>query len=171
MEKSGTNSIRLVSHAGPKSLPKAVPDEDGVLRMSLMVRDSRPINHISVARVLFKIALGSLAVGKGREAALDPRFDRARDFIRDGKFFPNRLVAVTSITPWSGCRVSGGVGAHGGTIVEIDLLGARFIIGIEPDLLVALPRPLLLGAFAFDLWDDSPGPHHFLAKKTPNEEA
>ncbi len=160
VEKTSPNSIRYLAQRKDESDFNLVPNADGTYSFTMSVRDHRPFDKITTARAMFKIAIGALAAEEGREAVLDPRFDPARAFIQNGGSFRNRLVMAVSVKPRTSCSVSWGRGVHGGVIVELNLLGAVFIVGLEPDLLVALPEDLLRGTVVWDLWNDSSGPHH-----------
>ena len=63
--------------AGAK-IPKATKLPDGCykLKMALMKQQFDPY---AIARVLFKMGRGFVAIGKGQEEALHPRYDLARD--------------------------------------------------------------------------------------------
>jgi hypothetical protein len=160
IEKTSPNSFRIVGQAGPDSVPQPVKQSDGTIRFSLPFRDNKRFDPIAVARVLAKVGLGAMAMEVGREFALDSRFDAARDFIRKGGPFANRLVMAKSVEPKMGSRIQWNVPELEGAFLECDLLGALFLLGLEPDILVPLPEALLERAIAYDLWDPSPGPHH-----------
>jgi hypothetical protein len=160
IEKTSPNSLRIMSQTRNSSISGPVPDADGTYRFSVSVHDHYPFDPVTTARVLVKIAIGAIAAKLGRDVALDSRFDAAREFVRNGGLFPNRLVMVKSVNPRSNCGVRWGQGAHGGVIVELNLLGAICIVGLEPNLLVALHEDILRYAVVYDLWDDSQGPHH-----------
>ena len=71
LQKISHNTLTMMYPAGAK-IPKATKLPDGCykLKMPLMKQQFDP--H-AIARVLFKMGLGFVAIGKGQEEALHPR--------------------------------------------------------------------------------------------------
>jgi len=160
MERTSPNSVRITSYAGVKSLPQIITRSDGACEVNIETREENKFDHITFARVLFKIGLGAIALREGREAALHPRFSQAREFICKGGTFPNQLIISRSAEPRAGFAVQWVYRSPAGTTLACDLLGAQFIVGLEPSHLVPLSDQMLALAVAYDLWNASRGPHH-----------
>ena len=164
LEKTSPNTIIMRSYAGNKSIPKAtkLPDGGYKLKMSLIQQQFNP--HI-IARVLFKMGLGIVAIDRGREEALHPRYDPAREYILNGGHFPNRLAIFKEGHPSNVSKIEGAINNKEGTFIFFELLGARFLIGLEPNPKIEISEQLLDQAYVFDLWMDKLGQHHGSVKR------
>jgi len=45
------------------------------------------------------------------------------------------------------------------------LLGAKYLINLEPEPVIELNNNLLKHSYIYDLWSEEPGPHHGLFEK------
>lgn len=86
-----------------------------------------------VARILYKAALGAIALEKGRDHALDKRFDGVREYILEGGTFPNKLGVFKEGVPGPGIQMRW-IEFDGTPACDFILLGFRFMIvlGDEP---------------------------------------
>ncbi len=164
LQKISPNAITMIYPAGAKSILKAtnLPSGGYKSKMTLIQQQFDP--H-AIARVLFKMGLEYIAIGKGREEALHPRYDPAREYILNGGHFPNRL-AIFEGFPSNVSKIGGAINKKEGTIIFFELLGARFLIGLEPNPKIEISEQLLDQAYVFDLRKDKPWPHHGSVKRT-----
>lgn len=73
---------------------------DGTVRASLNVTSRQKFNATTLARALFKIGLGMVAFHMGPDAARDPRYNTARDFINGSRLeMPGTLWIGTDPAP------------------------------------------------------------------------
>jgi hypothetical protein len=156
----------MIYPAGAKSILKAteLTDEGYKFKMSLI---SQQFNPHAIARVLFKMGLGIVAIDRSQEEALHPRYDPARDYILNGGHFPNRLAIFKENHPCKVSKIKGAINNKEGTFIFFELLGARFLIGLEPNPKIVISEQLLDQAHVFDLWIDKPEPHQGRVKRTP----
>ncbi|NAS89853.1 hypothetical protein C4E24_09030 [ANME-1 cluster archaeon AG-394-G21] len=164
LQKNSPNAITMIYPAGAKSIPKATELLDGShLNWSL----TKQFNPHVIARVLFKMGLGIVAIDRGREEALHPRYDPAREYILKGGHFSNRLAVFKEGHPSNVSKIGGAINNKEGTFIFFELLGARFIIGLEPNPKIVISEQLLDQAYVFDLWMDKPEPHQGSVRRTP----
>ena len=166
LQKISPNAIKMIYPAGAKSILKATELTDGgyKLKMPLIKQQFNP--H-AIARVLFKMGLEYVAIVRGREEALHPRYDPARDYILKGGHFPNRLAIFKESHPSNVSKIGGAINNKEGTFIIFELLGARFHIGLEPNPKIVISEQVLDQAHVFDLWIDKPEPHQGTVKRTP----
>jgi hypothetical protein len=140
MEKVAPREIRVTYRTGTPVPKPPEPEPDGTVRFSIQGKGRSPFTPVPLARALFKIGLGLIAWQAGPDAALDPRYDRARQFVLTGGFFPNHLVMSTTAKPnaqvstfWQPTEQE--------TIVVLQFYGLTFVFnlqatqfGIPPDL-------------------------------------
>ena len=164
LQKNSPNAITMIYPVGAKSIPKAteLPDGGYKLKMSLIQQQFNP--HI-IARVLFKMGLGIVAIDRGQEDALHPRYDPAREYILNGGHFPNRLAIFKEGHQSNVSKIEGAINNKEGTFIFFELLGARFLIGLEPNPKIEISEQLLNQAYVFDLRMDKPEPHHGSVKR------
>nr|CAI64102.1 hypothetical protein [uncultured archaeon]CAI64239.1 hypothetical protein [uncultured archaeon]CBH36624.1 hypothetical protein BSM_01010 [uncultured archaeon] len=166
LQKISPNTITMIYPAGAKRIPKAMNLPDGSYK-SKMTLIKQQFNPHAIARVLFKMGLGFVARGRGREEALHPRYDPAREYILNGGHFPNRLVIFKECHPSNASKIGGAINNKRGTFIFFELLGARFHIGLEPNPKIVISEQLLDQAHVLDLWIDKPEPHQGSVKRTP----
>ncbi len=108
---------------------------DGKVKFSLPTLKFKFVPK-EVARALYKVGLEMIAFHQGKAAALDKKYDKARDFILKGQPFNNNLlmqmgtknpVIEPRCTYWT---------EYGGTIFELNLYGIIYKFNLEE-------RPLL----------------------------
>jgi hypothetical protein len=58
----------------------------------ITITANRRLDAHRIARMLYKAALGAIALEKCRDAALDPKFDEIRRYIIKGGTFPNKIM-------------------------------------------------------------------------------
>ena len=162
--KTSTNSITVIGQAGENSIPKAIEQSDGSYKIKMPEIKQR-IDHHAIARVLFKIGLGIIAIDRGQEEALNSKYDKAREYILNGGNFHNRLVFFKNVHPHNGSKIRGLIDNNKGTLILFDLLGAKYLINLEPEPVIELNNNLLKHSYIYDLWSEEPGPHHGLFEK------
>ena len=154
IERTSPNSLRLTSYSGPKGMPRETPLPGGSVHFK--IEGSSKFDHITVARALFKIALGVIAIEQGRAAALDSRYDAARRFVVEGGTFPNKLVLFRNSVPNPGGRLHWLPLNNGGTAFLADLHGVGFMFNLEPQPPVSPPPEILPHVQMFDLQQPPP---------------
>jgi hypothetical protein len=90
-----------------------------------------------LGRALYKIGLGMVAFSQRQEMACDPKYDLARDFIRDGNGFPNNLIIKKECIPHPQVGVAYN-NFSAGTPFVIDIYGLIFLLNLEPEPVIAL---------------------------------
>ena len=156
----------MIYPAGAKNILKATELTDGGYKVELPLIKQQ-FNHHAIARVLFKMGLEYVAIVRGREEALHPRYDPARAYILNGGHFSNRLAVFKENHPSKVSKIGGAINNKEETFIFFELLGACFLIGIEPTLEIVISEQLLEQAHVFDLWIDKPEPHQGSVKRTP----
>lgn len=107
-----------------------------------------------IARAVMKIALEIVAKDEGYEAAMDPKYDRARAFIiGTDETFSGVLVMPLKLTPESGIDVTIFARAPH-TLVRVNIFGIHFGITLEPMKRRAEPVTLTIkNAPPLQMWD------------------
>jgi hypothetical protein len=98
LEKTAPREIKLISKNG-KSIFKVGEQLGEDLFQYNVTWTGRSIDWKMIGRALFKIGLGMVAFKQGRDAALDKKFDRAREFIAGGIQLDTRIVVLTKAQP------------------------------------------------------------------------
>ena len=140
MEKVAPREIRVTYKTGTPVPKPPEPEPDGTVRFSIQGKGRSRFTPVPLARALFKIGLGLIAWQAGPDAALDPRYDRARQFVLRGTPLPNHLVISTSNKP--NAQISTfWLPTEQETIVALSLFGLTFVFnlqatpfGLPPDL-------------------------------------
>lgn len=91
---------------------------------------SRGFNPQLLARSLYKVALGTLALGEGHDTACSTRYQGAREFVLGDIGFPNNLLMREQIRPQNRVQVSYRV-LETGTPFGIDIAGLTFLLNLE----------------------------------------
>lgn len=104
---------------------------EGRVRVHMKTLGRSPFNPVELARSLFKIGLGLVAHDAGEAVAYEPRYDRAREFIRGGGYFPNHLLMSAEVQPESFVRACWQP-FDGSTLIVLSFYGVRFVFNIEP---------------------------------------
>lgn len=99
-----------------------------------------------LARSLYKIGLGMVALDCGREHACSHKYDAARDFIRKGKDFPNNLLMRTRGMPVPQVRIHYFIQPEGTPFV-INLYGLIFRMNLEPTRTMQLNNTLIRAGY------------------------
>jgi len=102
---------------------------DGTIKLSHTITTRRPVDMIRVARAIFKIALGVVAIDAGIDHACGAKFDSARAFIRGDGTMPNHMLMIKNVKPTSELATMWDVNIA--TVVMIDLFGVRFAVNLE----------------------------------------
>lgn len=101
MARKSPNRIVITETGGPAILNQR-DLADGHVAFTL--RTTGRFDAHRVARMLYKAALGTLALERGRDYVLDPRFDEVRRYIIQGGTFPNNMIVAMTGRPTSGLR-------------------------------------------------------------------
>ncbi|GFO81538.1 MAG: hypothetical protein A49_11650 [Methyloceanibacter sp.] len=90
---------------------------------------------LDVARGLYKIALGSVAMTEGREFVLNERFDAARTFILFQGPLPNPVFTVAETKPVNYCRLRHQIRGRSQCVL-IEIFGTKWFLNLttEPKL-------------------------------------
>jgi hypothetical protein len=129
------------------------PTEDGGVKFSI-TQQGRLDPH-RIARMLYKAALGAIALEQGRDKALDPRFDEVRRYVTRGGTFPNRLIMWNNVQPRSGIRSTWDY-VEGTPVVHFNILGAQFLIALGAHPPLEPTSPLKEIVHTLDLSRDDP---------------
>jgi hypothetical protein len=128
------------------------PEPDGTVRFSIQGKGRTPFTPVPLARALFKIGLGLIAWQAGPDAALDSRYDGARQFVLTGTPIPNHMVISTSTTP--NAQISTfWLPTEQETIVALSLFGLTFVFNLQATPFGLPPDSLIEGAAEFWLGD------------------
>lgn len=125
------------------------PIEETAESLQFLLRNE--FDYLLVARAIYKIALGAFALLHGRDAACDPKFDRARTFICEGFPFANNMMLYLGGKDANelGIRHEGNLE---GTLFSINLYGSYFIVSLEEQPLLELTKEMKqLGYVLFPL--------------------
>lgn len=156
--KTKPNHVQVEFFSGQKGL-QTKDEGKGVVSFSL--EGVSKFNHIDLARVLVKAALGGMALEKGRPYVLEPRFDAAREFARTGKGLHSRLLMGRKAKPTPNLALQWWDLPSGGAGVHMVIHGAEFLFAMTP---VPdenpPPREILEVVEVFELWNTAPTPHY-----------
>ena len=129
VEKVAPRGIRVTEKTGRRATTREeLPD--GTVRLSMQVTGRRRFDPVPLARAVFRIGLGLVAHDAGPDAALAPRYDRARDFVRGQGSMPNHLLMLTTSTPHESVTTWWRP-TDGSTVVAIDIFGVAFAIELD----------------------------------------
>lgn len=139
-EKTRPRHIRMVAQ-DKSGLPQDRKDiGNGWVSFNVSMQGKR-FDPKSLARSLYKIGLGLVALSQGHEQACDSRYDEARDFILSGRDFPNNLLMCTKCNPTpqvTACYRN----LSPGTPVVISVYGLIFKFNLETDPTMSLNEQL-----------------------------
>jgi hypothetical protein len=128
-ERTGPHDIRAVAQ-DKSGLPREMTElGDGHISFQLQMR-GKTFHPKALARSLYKIGLGLVALSQGQKQACDSRYDEARDFIQKGEGFPNNLVMCRK------CKPTPQVVAYypsqwPGTLIFLSIFGLMFMFNLE----------------------------------------
>lgn len=131
MEKTDPNHIKITAKdktARPKNKRTL---EDGREAFTMNWTGKR-LDWITLARAIYKIGLGFVAHDRGHEEALSEKFNAARDFVLQGKSFPNNMMVSTKSKPHPSLRSYSDT-RLGGSPYFIDIFGMIFMVNLEPE--------------------------------------
>lgn len=164
MAKVAPREIRLTYKSGAQAPRPPEPEADGTVRFSIQGKGRKRFEPVPLARALFKIGLGLVAWQAGPDAALDPIYDRARQFVMTGEPIANHLVVLATnpnaqiSTFW--------LPAEENTIVVLRFFGLAFAFnlqatpfGLPPDLPIEGASEFWLGKTELGAVHDSGGVH------------
>jgi hypothetical protein len=152
IRKTRPNRLVLDVYGGKRTVIHA-DEPDGSISLKLRGLGGR-FDHILVARMLIKAALGAIALERGREEVLSPKYDVAREFSRHGKPFSGRLVLPAETGPpervmeirwWDQLPVA-----------MINVHGVIMLVSLNPHALPVLPEGVEKCACVFELDRESP---------------
>jgi len=129
IEKTDPNHIKITAKdktARPKNKRTL---EDGQEAFNL-TWTGKKLTWKLYARAIYKFALGFVAHDMGHAAALDERYQPARDFILGRASFNNNMVVSTKSKPHPEIRTHCDMN-YGGTPFFIDIFGMIFMINLE----------------------------------------
>jgi hypothetical protein len=135
IRKTGPRHIRITTKDKSAEVRNERRLENGMVAFTTTLQGR--FDPIVFARSLYKIALGMVAFKQDPGFARSSRFDRARQFICDGKGFPNNLLMNTVCQPHHEIRLMYNVLAEG-TPFAIDFYGIVFVFNLEPTPVVEL---------------------------------
>jgi hypothetical protein len=156
MQKKSPNEIVLRSFGGKRGVKEEQTDGGG---HKIVLTATGPSGHFDahkIARILFKAALGAIALEKGRDAALDQKFDCVREYIINDGTFPNKMMLSKKGHPSLQMKVESRE-VEGVPKMKFVILGFIFtvILGNKPILdPIDESEPVIL----FDLSQEKPGP-------------
>ncbi len=128
MEKVKPRLIRLVNKSGKDALTKEKLS-DGTTKLTLHTATRKPVDILRLARAIFKIALGVVAVDSGVAYACEPRFDAARAFIKGTGVMPNHFLMPRN------AQMDGEIVLQWHrdvpTVVVVSFWGVSFVVNLE----------------------------------------
>jgi hypothetical protein len=128
MEKVKPRVIRVVGKSGRKVFAEErLPDGRVKLTLSTV---TKPLDAVRLARAVFKIGLGVIAVDAGIAYACEPRFDAARAFIQGTGVMPNHLLMVRN--PAIGPAIETLWHPEHPTVFFVSFWGLWFAANLEP---------------------------------------
>jgi len=131
IERTRPNHIRITAKDKSGEIKEKKGLGDGWYSWKMEFRGGR-MNPKLLARSLFKIGLGFIALDIGHEAASSARFDHARQFIRGETDFDNYLVLSTNFRPHPRFRVTH-YDWETGSPFAIDIFGLVFVFNLEEE--------------------------------------
>lgn len=129
MEKTDPNHIKITAKdktARPKN-KRTLKDGQEAFNLTWT---GKKLTWKLYARAIYKFALGFIAHDMGHEAALDERYQPARDFILGKTSFNNNIIVSTKSKPHPEIRTHCDMN-FGGTPFFIDIFGMIFMINLE----------------------------------------
>lgn len=131
IERTGPQAVRITPKDRTGDFQNIQELEDGWVTFNLNLR-AGGFNPKKLARSLYKIALGLIALDLGQEHACSSKYDLAREFIHGGRRFPNRLLMCMKALPAPHGRVSIFHDPRlDGTLFAIDIFGLVFLLNLE----------------------------------------
>jgi hypothetical protein len=149
MERTHPRHIQFVAKGGSKIITDETKLEDGSVTFKVQLEGKANSNPIILARALYKIGLGMVALDKGQEYACLSKFDAARRFILRGGDAPNRLLFRKTITPEPQIVVTSYLDLAEGTTVGMSIYGMMFMLNLEATPPTVLNQPLIQVGFDF----------------------
>ncbi len=132
LRRNRPTNIRIDSH-GKSVIRNEEKQADGTVHFRMELRGRKRLDFITIGRALFKIGLEIIALRDGRGAALDPRFDAARDFVLRGGTFENDLWVLTESSPRPGMEITQVPLAPMGLISFVSVYGVMFGFNLESE--------------------------------------
>lgn len=149
IKKTGPANIFIEEQTNKSSIKDEKQNPDGSVSFSLSA--SYRFIPKEVARAVYKVALGMVAYKLGQQAALDKKYDKAREFILHIKPFQNHLLLLAKsnnglhkigVTFWT----------NSGTLFEIHLYGFIFLLNLEEEPKLLEEKAKELGFISFPLF-------------------
>lgn len=129
MEKTDPNHIKITAKDRTARPQNKQTLEDGQEKFNLNWTGKK-LDWKLYARTIYKFALGFVAHDIGHEAALDEKYQKARDFISNGNSFNNNMIVTTKFKPHPNIHIHTDT-RLGGTVFSIDIFGMTFMINLE----------------------------------------
>ena len=129
IEKTDPNHIKITARDKTARPKNQKIFEDGQEAFNLTWKGKKLTWNL-YARAIYKFALGFVAHDMGHEAALDERYQPARDFILGKTSFKNNMVVSTKSKTHSEIRTHCDMN-FGGTPFSIDIFGMIFMVNLE----------------------------------------
>jgi len=107
---------------------------------------SRGFDPRLLGRSLYKVALGTLALGEGHDTACSTRYQGARDFVLRDIGFPNNLLMREQVKPHGRVQVTFRL-LETGTPFGIDIAGLTFLLNLEDSPLIEVNDTLKAAHF------------------------
>ena len=140
MEKTHPQHIRITAQ-DKTGLPQNKRElGDGWISFNLAVRGHR-FNPNALARSLYKVGLGLVALSQGVEVACNSKYDQARSFIAKGQGFPNNLLMCMNCVPTPKV-IASYRDMSPGTPVAMSIYGLTFLFNLETTPTVDLDNQL-----------------------------
>jgi hypothetical protein len=129
IEKTAPRHIKVTEKSGRRVTTREdLPD--GTVRLSMQMTGRKPFDPVLLARALYKIGLGLVAHDAGTEAALAPRYDLARHFIRGEVSVSSHLLIPTTSKPHRSIS-TWWQPADEHTNVVLDIFGVVFVFDLD----------------------------------------
>jgi hypothetical protein len=151
IERTAPRALRVNRKSG-RPEPPPERQADGSYHFQIKGTGRRPFNPHRLARALYKVALGLLALNEGVEVALEARYDTARRFVLRGGTLPTHLVISTKAKPHGAVSVTTDPTAPGSPVV-LDIYGFVAVFTLEGVPIVGVPSEPPEGLSIFWLGD------------------
>jgi hypothetical protein len=130
IQKTKPREISFHSTSGkPVFAEELLPN--GRVELTMSYRGSHAFNPVPLARSLFKIGLGLVALGAGLERACGSEFDAARNFVLNGGGFSNHLLITSKGVP-NESFICAWKDVGSTTIVVLNIFGVEFAFNLQP---------------------------------------
>jgi hypothetical protein len=157
VRKVAPREIRVTCKSGQSPF-EVIELDDGMVQLRFHATGRKKADPVRLARALFKIGLGLVASQAGVGAALDARYDKAREFIRSGRPLATHLLVPSRVKPEPSMR-TWWLPSEAGTPVVLSLFGLLFAFDLDGGA-SAFPLPQPTGEM-LTFWLGEAGTHPF----------